>query len=225
MSAIYSVNDGDDAVADDLNQLVDTLNAVLGITDTAQDALGRLVLPQATSLPGSPSVGELSFQTDEGVQGASGRLYVRHGDDGAGNDIWVPYQPLRQQQLSAAFSSGFSSTSYSDITDATVSITTTGGDILIMVVGGATTGANSQVTISGDATLSYVTVRAVVDSTNLQFSTLGSSATNQGLYATWPMWRYRPVAGSHTVKLQGAVGHSGVTGTGAGQLLVIEYGG
>lgn len=66
MAAIVTIG-SDGAVQESyvhFDQYANALNAVLGITDTAQDALGRLVLPRATSRPGSPSAGMIYYDTD-----------------------------------------------------------------------------------------------------------------------------------------------------------------
>lgn len=129
MSAIVLV--GQNGVVDEdytfFDQYGNALNAVLGITDTAQDALGRLVLPRATSFPGSPSQGMASYRTDLGTYG---RLHLRDG-----NSNWVPYLPLRQRaQGASSINFNTSSSSYTDVTNATVTVTTTGGRVRVTLI-------------------------------------------------------------------------------------------
>lgn len=78
MAILYVVSDGSGADAADLNQIINALSSVLGITDSAQSALGRLVLPSAASAPGSPAVAQVYFNTVTGIP------YIR---DSSGN--WV----------------------------------------------------------------------------------------------------------------------------------------
>lgn len=236
MSAIYSVNDGDDAVAADLNQLVDSLSAVLGITDTAQDALGRLVIPRGTSLPGSPSTGMEFFKTNEGVESSGGRKYVRHAKNGSGAAVWVPYLPIRQIVRSSELGSNQSITSatMTDVSGLSVSITTTGGKLFIAVVNSLNTvGAISEIFIT-DSTNALGSARAVVGSTNLSELEVGAGPGSSVFVplSSFQWWGYQPVAGTYTVKLQARVDTAGggqsinFTGSinGGCVLQVMEYG-
>lgn len=223
MAAIVTVSDGNVIIDDDVNQLVSTLSAVVGVTDTAQDALGRMVFPKSTSAPGTPSTAMFYMKTDEGVESAGGRLYGRQAKNGSGAAVWVPYLPLRQRVAGAAIISGtITGTSYADITDATLNITTTGGRLRIFVEGDVTSGYS--LSILGDGTSSIFAIKALVGATSAGEATLGATTPSLALQCNWPEFSAQPVAGTYTVKLQGKITHSGEVLIPAGRLVVIEYG-
>lgn len=214
MAAIVAVVNGvtvEDAVH--FNQFKDAFNAILGVTDSAQDALGRLVLPQGTSLPGSPTEGMEFWKTDAGD---NGRLQIRDG-----NGVWVPYMPLRQyvEGTEVTANQTITSTSFTDATGLTLSITTTGGRIEIGirpangldVNGGSMLWNNSGGTPGGAGG----SLRAVVGATELgQIDAELTGDANSVLWAIrYPVsayrWIYRPAAGTYTVKLQAKVQTNG----------------
>lgn len=241
MAAIYTVTN---AVTqwdqNDVNQYATVLSTTLGITTTTQDALGRIVLPSAAANPGSPSNFQTWFRTDLGV---GGRLHMRHS-----NGQSVPYLPLRQR-VEAANSTGsaaISSTSYADITNATLDIVTTGGRLLIYLI--PEDGQPANITFGSSAASTGVTfgdIKALIGATSLGSHRL-SGITNfdfngivggnvgsgiSGLLTNIPVgalvWDYKPAAGTYTVKLQGKVDASAATWTiyvYYARLVVIEYG-
>lgn len=226
MAAIYTVNDGDDAVAADLNQLVNALNNVLGITDTAQVALGRLVLPVSllAAVPGSPVVGQMYMTTDEGASG--GRLYVKHTTD------LVPYLPIRQRVVSSELSSTVTITSTSFVDSGiSVSIVTTGGRLRIYLLGPALSsfGDAAGVKVSANSNNIAITSQliAVVGVTVL--GGIGIEIDGD-ISANWVLkippgsfqWDYQPSPGSYTVKIQGRAGTNDELEISAGVKLVVE---
>lgn len=226
MAAIYQVTNGVSAWdEDDVNQFARTFSNVLGITADNQDALGRLVLPGAASHPGSPSNGMVSLRTDLGV---GGRLHLRHSNS---SGVWVPYLPLRQRVQAtniAAFSS--SSTSLVDVTNATITFTTTGGFVrLFLIPEGSNysvslgTGFGAAVAVLGGE------VACIRDATNIGSHAFG--CTNDTAHLTsflLPLggliWEEQPSAGAHTYKLQGKVSGAGYSLGVTGRLVAIEYG-
>lgn len=178
--------------ASQLNQYNDALSNIFGISDTAQDALGRLVIPHATSNPGTPSVGMINFRTD---------LNLPYIYDANGN--WVPIIALKQRvtkQLIGVQAVGVAA--WTDIGGFTLNIVTTGGRLKIYF---------AAESIIGDTSVDYVFARqatgdtffrAVVDAVALTPYTLSISSgafTAPGEFG----WGYTPAAGAHTVKIQG----------------------
>lgn len=87
MATIYTVTDGvSDLLAADINQYAQALENVLGITDTQQDAVGRLVLPSSASPPASPVAGQTYRST------ANGLMYIYDGAN------WIKQGPIRKTQ-------------------------------------------------------------------------------------------------------------------------------
>lgn len=87
MAAIITVQNG--VTVEDkqhFNQYAQTFSNVLGVTDTAQDALGRLVIPRGTSYPSAPSSAQLFYNTDS--------RYVQAYD--ASDLIWRPSSGVLQ---------------------------------------------------------------------------------------------------------------------------------
>lgn len=213
MAAIYQVENGVTVWdEDDVNQYAQAFNAVLGITDTAQDELGRLVTPRGTSFPGTPSTGMQFFKTDEGL-GTLGKMYVRH------SGVWVPYVPLRQyiEGSEVIGNNTITSTSFADMTGLTLSITTTGGYLEIGVRPSNADDANGSlflVNLTGAEFGAEADIRAVVGATNLgqinnQISGDASSTLwGLGIPVSSLRWIYRPAAGTYTVKLQAKVATS-----------------
>lgn len=224
MAVIYSVSDGNIAAAADLNQLVTALNSVLGITDTAQTNLGKLSLPWLTADPSSPPSGSVWMRSN---LGAAGRLMARHS--GAS----VPYLPYRQEVYSANNTGQtVTSQSYVDLTDLTLSITTTGGALHIWLI-------PSHSVLTGDCSLSLFGtgaqgrigfIRAVVGGQNLHREACGTAEGGTGANIYVPAssfhWVYKPAAGTYTVKLQALIVSSGASLTFAGnhELYVQECG-
>lgn len=147
MAAIVSVTNGiTEEDEQHFNQYADAFSNVLGITDTTQDRVGRLALPQGGAFPGAPVQAQLFWRTN---QGSAGRLNVR---DGAGN--WVPFMPVRQIHAESLGGDIALSGSASNII--TEVFTTTGGWIMVMGTllvrynfsssGGATGGPNQNTT-------------------------------------------------------------------------------
>lgn len=201
MAALYTVTNGVTADADDLNQIINTFANVFEISDTAQLALGRLVMPRslAAAAPVSPIAGQQWFITDEGVDG---RMYMRHNDDP------VPHLPLRQiQKTSAVDVSNITSTSYVD-SGLSISIITTGGRLRIYLVPEAGQQSTFQWTPTGSAQSFSGALKCLVgvnDAGALQFGQDfdANSALWQGEIPVGSfMWDYKPVAGAYTVKIQ-----------------------
>lgn len=125
MTAIIAVTNGV-SVEDALhwNQYKDTLSAVLGITDTAQNALGRLVLPQGTAPPASPTIAQAFLDTDELSQGT---LKIGMGSPAA----MIPYLPIRQIRTTV-YNTGNVGVGAGDTNVLSDTIVTTGGLVLIL---------------------------------------------------------------------------------------------
>lgn len=235
MAAIYDVQNGVTVWdEEDVNQYGATLNNVLGITDTAQDALGRLVLPRAASAPGSPSNGQVYYDTDDHTP------YIRR------NGVWVPYLPIRQwQEVAFSNDSGIdltANTSFADITGATLSITTTGGRLMIGIFppDTGTIHGLSYVGLFGspsDYTIDW-RIRALIGATTLlavgEQENPSQSGTYGGLVREFQIdgwhWVYQPAAGTYTVKLQSKIVVAGGFSTDAwtlygGKMVVCELAG
>lgn len=205
------------------DQYADTLNAVLGITDTAQDALGRLVLPRGVAYPGSPSEGMAVWRTD---LGDNGRLHLR---DGAGQ--WVPYIPLRQVVKSTELAAQvtINSGSLVDVTGLSISITTTGGRLRIWLAPSIVQAGASYLQLGSHASGNSGYVCA-----NAGGVQLGSHQIRSGANDTteWPcsalVWDYKPAAGTYTVKIQAAITNAalyfGGNANGGIALVVEEWG-
>lgn len=122
MAAIFALVDGVTELTEDaLNQYKDALSATLGITDTAQDALGRLVLPKLTTAQRtalSPSEAQVVYDTDVKAP------YFYNGT------TWIKWGTIRQMletRLGSDTSLGTGMTA--SISQA---ITTTGGQVLVL---------------------------------------------------------------------------------------------
>lgn len=193
MAAIVQISNGQQWNASQVNQYVDTLSNVLGITDTAQDALGRLVLPRATSHPAIPVNGQINYRTDLGV---AGRPHIYGGEQ------WVPYLPIRQV---AEVSGGYQSVlvnAYTDLTGYSLSITTSGGSLLIFLSNDIGT---SGVYVFGSGVGSAGIIRAVVGATNMGSIEFGKSNIVNKSMRLSPAgfgWNVKPAAGTYTIKLQ-----------------------
>lgn len=237
MAAIYTVQNGVTAWDEqDVNQYAQTFSNVLGVTDTAQLDLGRLVLPRLAANPGAPIAGQTWWRTN---LGDAGRLHILNGAGAI-----VPYLPIRQrveasQTLNTYFN--LSSASFVDITGLTLSITTTGGRLLIgLLINPVSDGADFY--INQNPALPGVqpaaSVRAVVGATNLApvrapygavfLSGVVPAGLNiSGTVSTPPpgfVWDYKPVAGTYTVKVQIAVAGASMSGAIKNtSLVVLEY--
>lgn len=121
MTALTTKVDGvDNVAAADINNIITALAFTLGLSDTAQDALGRLVLPTAASAPASPSRGEEYYDTDDD------HPYIFDGS------VWIPQKPLRAvkhvELTAGAVAIG---TALTDVL-ALPAFTTTGGLVLLI---------------------------------------------------------------------------------------------
>lgn len=184
--------------ASQLNQYANLFSNVLGVTDTAQDPLGKLVLPRGTAFPSSVVKGQVFFRTDLGT---NGRFYIYNGTS------WTPYLPLRQALFDTCAGDTITAGVFTDTT-LSLSITTTGGQLLIILAGGLTSG-NIRVSGNGVSSLGYL--RAVVGAVNLGQIEFGTGATNNIFWmpAGAFMWHYAPPAGTYTVKIQALQANTG----------------
>lgn len=192
------------------SQFSSAFNAALGITDPAQTALGRLVLPSSSSAPSSPETGMIYMDSDDG------RLYVR-----SPGGVWVPFVPHRQTAYSSASGvlSSLTATSWADLTNMTLSITTTGGRLEIELVpdwGNPTLVTNINVSGTSAAPAQRVGyIRAMVAAQDLNPIIFGdadqASDTLLGSFAApgFFKWDYPVAAGTYTVKLQYQVNSGG----------------
>lgn len=229
MSTIYVVSDGNIAAAADLNQLVTALNSVLGVTDTAQVNLGKVTLPWLTSDPSSPPSGSLWFRSN---LGDAGRLMARL------NGVTVPLIGQRQEvRADQVQGSAYAlTTSYSDVPDLSVAITTTGGRLEIGVINNdyiAVTSSSQMLVRSavgaaaGDTLEAVLRLRVLVGGTTLPSISMASlgKAYASGDYIQNEhappgfVWNYKPAAGTYTVKLQGRYDSTPAGGAAAGSLL------
>lgn len=226
MSVINAVTQTDQ---NQVNQYASGLNNTLGLVSTTQDALGRVVLPSGATLPSSPSSFQVAFST---ILGVGGRLFIRHS-----NSQWVGYQPLRQIVDSSAVvtDQAITSTSLVDITGFTVSITTSGGKLLIEWLPAPVSGGSLATGLLITNNTAHLT--ALVGATALprQFFGTLTAAGNIGITQLSAFkWIYQPAAGTYTVKLQAMLvnpvaGSNGsmvveLTTTGGAILRVTEYG-
>lgn len=199
MSAIYAVTDGvNPIVAADLNQYGTTLNNQFGVTDTAQPTLGRLVLPYVGADPGGPTNGQMWWRSDLGVDGQL-RTYR--------NGLTIPHLGLRQQVLGAnPINTTVTNVAYTDIANATLSITTQGGRLVIYLL--AEDGLDSSIYCEDVSGGGYAAaggwIRAVVGATNLGGISAPRPAGTAPTFGTFNMlrWQSSPAAGAVTVKLQ-----------------------
>lgn len=130
MAAIVSVTNGvtvENAVH--FNQFRDAFSNVLGITDTGQDALGRLVLPKGTSMPSTPSPGMLFYKTDEVINGLDGdslgTMFLRNP-----SGVWIPQGGIRQ--IVSVEASAAIDLTETEVTVVEAEISTSGGALLII---------------------------------------------------------------------------------------------
>jgi len=193
--------------AQDLNQIIDTFTSQFGIVDSAQDALGRLIVPRPTSNPGSPTPGQIWFRPDQDV---GGRLYVR------GNDAQnIIYQPLRQIGAVSTLNAD-ASVSGSDTNVLSPQITTTGG--LVFIIASAAISGTRDGTGNGVARLTTFLKR---DITHLQrfdndigtFASQTFTAMNSFVFVDNP-----GAPGTYTYNLGGAV-NSGAVAWSSGKML------
>lgn len=230
MTAIIMVG-GNGLIQEDyslFDQYGSVLSNVLGINDTAQDALGRLVIPRSTSDPGSPSQGMYNLRTDLGAGGRE-RMYS------AG--VWLNRLHMRQFVISPKISSPqiVSGTSYVDITNLSISLTTSGGRLAIYLVAMDDSPNSYQASVfwlnngafsSGSG--EYAKVVADIDGTNLAsvgiFAVVagsnGASSYGPGSFR----WYTAPLAGAHTIKIKATltIGAGDILGFARGLGLVVE---
>lgn len=223
MTTFATVSDGNVIIDDDVNQYKDFLNAIFEAT-TTNGEIGRLVAPTAAAHPGTPALGMMYMKTNEGVESSGGRIYMRHAKNGSGAAVWVPYLPLRQRVEGASLiGASLNSTGYTDVTGATLSITTTGGRLHIFVIAGLV--GSGQVTIIGGASSSLGGFQCLVGAVTLAPKSVGSAQlTNTTMPGEYGTWEHQPAAGTYTVKLQGTVLHATSSIAFTGRLVVIEYG-
>lgn len=122
----------------------------------------------------------------------------------------------------AVMSSTITSTSYADITGATVTITTTGRRCEIYVVGEPSAG-EVDIRMDGGGTNSTGSVKCLLDGVDMATRPVGTTDANKTVWATWPIWHATPASGSHTFKLQGLVANAANTMTPRGRLVVREW--
>lgn len=203
MSTLYSVSLGDTVLAEDQNQVIRALSNQFGLLADDQVRLGRLALPVVTATPTTPVAGMAWWRSD---LGSNGRLHLY---DGAGQV--VPYMPLRQVQKSAELGGvvTITSTTPADVTGLSISITTTGGRLRIMLVPGT---AGGQITLSCSGAISnpFSTLYADIGGVSIpqDFRFIGdaaSAAWTIGIPPSAFVWDYQPAAGTYTVKIQAAV--------------------
>lgn len=218
-------------VADEVlwNQFADAFLALFGIDDPTATALLRLVLPRATSLPGSPEAGEMAIDTNVS---ADGRQY-RYGEAG----LWVPYLPYRQFARASTYVNAFTTNSLSwvVIDDAEVTLTTTGGRLKVWLSGGYISVLCSASTSAGASLGIFVDGVLATDTNGLFTITPGFTAV--GIENVVNPQMYLPAAafgmadigglapGSHTVDLRALVSASDSEfGMSGARLIVEEHG-
>lgn len=224
MTAIYAVTDGvSPAQAADINQYGTLLNNQFGLNDTAQPGLGRLVLPYVTADPGAPSNGQMWWRSDLGTDG---RLMTYK------NGKTIPHLGLRQRVEAALSTSTFttSSTSYVDVTNATVDITTTGGRLRAYVIPDRGVSPASVLVAGTTAAVqpaAQLKVLRGATSIGEHYFWGGSAPAGQTPAGNGPLGGIladgdAPVAGLYTVKVQGLVSLSSQVLYVSRCLLVVE---
>lgn len=224
MAVLETVSPGEMTHAAKWNKIINTWNNVLGVTDDAQANLGRLPLPW---LPNNPTtVSGLAWMRNN--EGANGRLYIRQ------KKISVAYQPYRQRVRGTPTASPQSVTaaSFTDITNLTLSITTTGGRLRILIIPDSVGFTGGSIgSVSNGSTQGYGDLRAVVGAVALapmiiSKAEITPSGTSQYYPCSAFSWYdYQPAAGTYTVKIQArCILGLNITVQAGCTLLVEEYG-
>lgn len=218
MTALTTKVDGvDPVVAADINNIITALAFTLGIVDTAQSALGRLVLPNSATAPASPSQGEVYYDTDDDI------TYIFDGT------VWVPQRALRRvQHIELTAGAVAIGTSLTDVL-ALPAFTTTGGLVLLIATmpwsgtaSGSAAGRNVTATFDRDASSIFTG-----GSGDTRYS--AASSNMNGIETLF--YLDAPSAASHTYKLRASrsTGYSAVSALHdasghATQLVAIELG-
>lgn len=126
---------------------------------------------------------------------------------------------------SSVMSGTVTGTSYADITNATVTITTTGRPCEIYVEGDTSTAGNEmRVDATGGGSSSSGIIKLVMDgSTDITTQIVGIFAAGHLSWVPFGRWRHTPATGTHTFKLQGLVSSLGCVITPRGRLVVKEF--
>lgn len=214
MAAIYDVANGVTVWdEEDVNQYGATFNNVLGITDTSQDALGRLVLPRAAAAPSSPSEGQVYYDTGDD------QIYMFNG---AG--LWIPQGSIRQV-IAARNSGGDVSLGTSPTTIVSQSITTTGGSVL--AIGLALLGDGGVASTPLPCRHSATVGRSGSDLTWDESFNVGAEFSLSVYEFTMTIFNVdHPAAGTYTYYLRGAraLNWQALNGKVGSQLVLIEFG-
>lgn len=141
------------------------------------------------------------------------------GADGSGTSSWrqvatadLVANAITQATLASSLSGNTTSTSYVDITGAAPSLTTTGGDLLVIAV--------LCVANSAASNASYFALK--LDAASEVGEVVTSAAVNNGQFVQTIVWRFTGVsAASHTVKGRFKVS-AGTSTAYSGQILMVE---
>ena len=187
------------------------------LTLAAPAAMGSnytIVLP---TLPVSAQVLSIDSSGNMGT-GVAGSVNTI---DLAAGSVTKPKLAALGQQVSSASTFSTTSSSYVDVTSLTVTITTTGRPVIIMLTGDGASDASLYITSGSSTTVASCALQVVRDSTSLgpQLFAFSPYTASGVVFRTFPSafvaWDFSASAGSHTYKVQAKV-VSGGTGTTCG---------
>jgi len=208
MATIPTLTAHSPARAADVQAVIDALTNQFGLTDTVQTNMGRLAVPSVSADPSSLVVGSMWFRND---LGDNGRLRIHDADSQTHSLLG-----LRQRVESAALAAivTITSTSLADVTNLTLSITTTGGRLKI-TMGTSYPDYDALYCSEGTALSTLFGIAAIVGATQLGELGAGNEVEVNNQNCVVPpsafVWNSKPAAGTYTVKLQARVITSGAS--------------
>lgn len=196
--------------------------------DVDSSATGKVAIESGNKTAGTGNSGDISLrigtssggtrgkiQFQDGSEGVAGRVWT--STDGTGKGAWVAPAGLNYTISSSSGSFSSSSTSYVDITNLSVSITTTGRPVLISVISDGTANFSRWNNLNSS---NFSVVRLLRDATEI------ADAECSGGTANTPPQAFShfdvPAAGTYAYKLQLKVNSAGTSSFANAKLVARE---